>query len=345
MAPEDLIALSDEIAALSRAGLPLDQGLGVMAGEMGKGELQRATSEIASDLQSGRTLPEALERQVGRVPDFYPALIQVAIRSGRIDEVLCTLTTYARSIVDLRSTVFGAIFYPCVILVFSFAIFGFVCWKIIPQFERLFLDFGVRLPPITMAVIQIGRHPLEFVLLPPIALVFSLMFIKLGLRRTEGGQRAWTRFVYSLPLTGMLIRASRLATFSDLLSILVQHSVPLPEAFRLAGSATNDPVLAHAARFVELDLREGKPLGEALRGRRLVPELICWMTGLGERRGKLADALHQVAEVYRRQAEVRAAMLRSVLPPFLILSTGGVLVGFFAIAMFLPLIQLLAALS
>jgi type II secretory pathway component PulF len=136
-----------------------------------------------------------------------------------------------------------------------------------------------------------------------------------------------------------------MAAFSDLLSILVQHSMPLPEAFRLAGAACSDPLMAYAARLVEHDLREGRSLGEALRARRLIPELICWMAGLGERRGKLGEALHQVAEIYRRQAEVRAAMLRSVLPPFLVLGTGAILVGFFALSMFLPLIELLTALS
>jgi type II secretory pathway component PulF len=341
----DLIALNDEIAAMARAGLPLDQGLAAMAREMGTGRLQRATREIAEDLRSGLTLPDALEQQAGRVPDFYPALVQAAIRSGRIEEVLGTLTTYARSIADLRSTVVGAIFYPCVVLAFSFILFGFVCWRIIPQFDKVFQDFGLVLPRITLAVIQIGRHPFEFVLLPPAALVLGFMMVRFGLRGTEGGQRAWARMVYSLPLIGTLVRSSRLAAFSDLLSILVKYAMPLPEAFRLAGAASSDPLMAHAAQFVEHDLREGRSLGDALRARRLVPELICWMAGLGERRGKLGDALHQVAEIYRRQAEVRAAMLRSVLPPFLVLATGAVLVGFFALSMFLPLIDLLAALS
>jgi type II secretory pathway component PulF len=241
--------------------------------------------------------------------------------------------------------VVGAIFYPCVVLAFSFILFGFVCWRIIPQFDKVFQDFGLVLPRITLAVIQIGRHPFEFVLLPPAALVLGFMMVRFGLRGTEGGQRAWARMVYSLPLIGTLVRSSRLAAFSDLLSILVKYAMPLPEAFRLAGAASSDPLMAHAAQFVEHDLREGRSLGDALRARRLVPELICWMAGLGERRGKLGDALHQVAEIYRRQAEVRAAMLRSVLPPFLVLATGAVLVGFFALSMFLPLIDLLAALS
>lgn len=345
LSPDDLITLNEEIAAMARAGLPLDQGLAAMAREMGTGRLQRATSEIAADLRSGMTLPEALGRQSGRVPDFYPALVSVAVRSGRVSEVLATLTMYARSIADLRSTVFGAIFYPSVVLAFSFALFGFVSWKIIPQFERIFKDFGINLPVITQVAIRIGRHPMEFVLVPPLAIVLALGLAKMSLRSTETGRRAWTRLVYSMPLVGTLVRSARLAAFSDLLAILVDHAMPLPEAFRLAGEASSDPLMANAAGYVEQDLREGKTLGESLRSRRLVPELIAWMTGLGERRGNLSQSLHQAALVYRRQVEMRAMMLRSVLPPFLILGTAAVLVGFFVLSMFMPMIKLLSELS
>ena len=345
LSTDDLVTLNEEIAAMARAGLPLDQGLSAMAREMGAGRLQRATAEIAADLSSGRTLPEALGRQAGRVPDFYPALVSVAVRSGRVGEVLSTLTVYARSISDLRATIVGAIFYPAIVLVFAFVLFGFVCHFIIPQFKKIFMDFGIQLPPITLVAIQIGDHPLLFYVVPPLGIVVGIMLAKLSLRSTETGRRAWARFVYSMPIIGTLLRSSRLAAFSDLLSILVDHTLPLPEAFRLAGEASSDPLMAHAARYVEQDLRDGKPLGDALRNRRLVPELLAWLTGLGERRGTLAVSLHQAALVYRRQAEMRAMMLRSVLPPFLILCTAGLLVTFFVLAMFMPLIKLLVELA
>src|SRR5206468_2843247 len=104
MNAEDLIALNEEIAGMARAGLPLDQGLAALAREMGRGRLQRVTAGVAEDLRAGRTLPEALARQGGRVPPYYAGLVTAGIRSGRVGEVLATLTLYARSVADLRAT-------------------------------------------------------------------------------------------------------------------------------------------------------------------------------------------------------------------------------------------------
>src|SRR5262245_45997732 len=75
LAPEDLITLNEEIAAMARAGLPLDQGLTTLAGEMGRGRLQQVTQQLATDLRAGHTLPDALKRQEGRVPPYYSALL------------------------------------------------------------------------------------------------------------------------------------------------------------------------------------------------------------------------------------------------------------------------------
>ena len=341
----DLIALNEEIAAMARAGLPLDQGLAALAREMRSGRLQRATEAIVEDLQAGRTLPEALERQSGRIPDYYGSLVAAGVRSGRVGEVLATLTFYARSMAELRAAVASALFYPAVVLAFAFALFLFVCWFVVPQFEDIFSDFGVQLPAVTRLALEIGRHPLRYVVIPPAIVLLGLVSVRLALAGTPYGRLAWARFLYSVPLVGTLIRSARLAAFVDLLAILVDYSLPLPEAIRLAGAASSDPLMAYAAAGLEESLNEGKKLGETLLERRLLPELVTWMVTLGERRGSLPSSLRQVAAVYKRQAEARAGMLSSVLPPLLIITTAGLCVGFFVIALFSPMITLITELS
>lgn len=68
MNADELIALNEEVAGMARAGLPLDQGLMALAKDMGRGQLRSITSAIATDLRSGHTLPQALDRQKGKVP-------------------------------------------------------------------------------------------------------------------------------------------------------------------------------------------------------------------------------------------------------------------------------------
>jgi type II secretory pathway component PulF len=346
MNADDLIALNEEIAAMARAGLPLDQGLAALAREMGGGRLRSVTAAIANDLRAGKTLPEALERQAGQVPAFYAGLVTAGVRSGRIGEVLTTLTVYARTLANLRSTIVEALFYPAVVLIFGLGIvFPFLCFFVLPQVESIVKGFNMRLPYLTELTLSFGRHPLEFFVFPVVGIIGTVLVLRFALRTTREGRRTWARLLYATPLFGTLIRSARLAGFADLLAILVDHEIPLPEAFRLAGEASSDPLMATTAQEVSEDLSRGQPLGEVLRGRGLVPEWVSWMTGLGEQRGSLGQTLHQVAEMYRRQVEMRAGLLRSVLPPFLIVVLGGLVVAIFVLSLMLPMIKLLEGLS
>ncbi len=345
MNAEELIALNEEIAGMARAGLPLDQGLAALARDMGRGRLKQVTAALAQDLKAGHPLPEALHRQAGRVPGYYGGLIAAAIRTGRIAEVLATLTDYARAIVTLRTLVIDALLYPGIVLGVGMVLFGLLCAFVLPQFDQIYTDFHMQLPWVTRVVMKFGRNPVGM-LVAPLALVgVCLLLGYLGMRFTERGRYRWAEIVYSVPLVGTLIRSARLAAFTELLAILVDHALPLPEAFQLAGEASSDPVMAWQARDICRQLNEGRSLGETLHGRGLVPEWVAWMTGLGERRGTLGKTLHQVADLYRRQVEMRAALLRSVLPPFLIVVIGGFFAGFFIFAAMLPMVKLLEGLT
>jgi len=344
LSAEDLITLNEEIAGMARAGLPLDQGMAALAREMRHGRLQRVTADIAADLRGGSTLPEAMARQAGRVPRFYAGLVAAGVRSGRIGDVLATLTVYARTLADLRSLILGALFYPAMVMLLAFTLFCFVFFYLIPQYEEIFNSFRIKLPLITEIMIDISHHPIPVFGLP-LGLVAALVFARIGMGRSGKGRRAWTRFVYGVPLVGTLMRSARLAAFTDLLGILVDHGTPLPDAFVMAGESSSDPFMAESAGQVREDLSQGQPLGEVLRRRKLVPELVSWMTAMAERRGNLGETLHHIAAMYRRQAEMRAALLRSVLPPFLIIVTATLLVGLFVLGVALPMMRLLEGLS
>jgi type II secretory pathway component PulF len=253
MNAEDLITLNEEIAGMARAGLPLDRGLAAMALDMGRGKLRRVTMAIAQDLRAGHTLPEALARQGRSLPRFYAGLVAAGARTGRISEVLATLTSFAGSQANLRSIVIDALIYPALVLILGFLMFGFLCNFILPQFEQLFLDFRMKLPWITEQVLIIARHPVAAILIPVLGVSFGLLLLNLAVGYSGGGQATWARFIYSLPIVGTLIRAARLAAFADLLSIMVEFELPLPEAFRLAGEATSEPIMAaNAAKVAEV---------------------------------------------------------------------------------------------
>jgi type II secretory pathway component PulF len=216
---------------------------------------------------------------------------------------------------------------------------------LVPQFQEMFADMHLSLPPATTIALKIGARPMLIIVMPLVVAIVVFLLIRFWIRSTEHGRVTWAQTVYSMPLIGSLIRSARMAAFVDLLALLVDYSVPLPEAFKLAGDASSDPIIAAQARGVRQRLDQGRTLGDALRDHDVLPEWVAWMTAAGERGGALGPTLHQVATVYRRNAEGRAGVLKNVLPSILIIATAVVLGGVFITTMVLPLIKLVEGLS
>ncbi len=308
---------------------------------MGRGKLKQVTRQLADDLAAGFTLPQALERQKGRVPPYYAALLAAGIRSGRIGDVLGTLTIYARSLGDFRAALVSATVYPLTILVLGLGMVVFVSAWVVPEYADVFEKFHLKLPMVTLLLIFISTHWLATMVIPAAVVIAIPLAVRWAFRGSAYGRVLWARFVYTLPVAGTLLRSARLAAFTDLLGILVDQSIPLSEALPLAALASSDPLLGWGAGPIEKNLQQGMPLGEALRKERLVPDLVVWMTRFGEKQGTLGKTLHHLAQMYRRQADVRAEFLRTVAPPLLILLVAGVMVVLLVFGLLAPMLRMM----
>src|SRR4051812_38348361 len=72
---EDFLAFNQQLTHLTKAGLPVEQGLRLMAEDMRGGRLAATVNEVADELERGRPLGEAFEAHRGRFPDLYGRLI------------------------------------------------------------------------------------------------------------------------------------------------------------------------------------------------------------------------------------------------------------------------------
>ncbi len=80
---ERFIALNDEIAALTRIGIPLDLGLRDLGREM-PGRLGAATERLRQRLAEGQSLETAFRDACGDFPPAYQAIVAVACVTLRI---------------------------------------------------------------------------------------------------------------------------------------------------------------------------------------------------------------------------------------------------------------------
>ncbi len=111
---DDLLALNDEIAALVRAGLPLEEGLAELGGDM-PGRLGRIATSLSEAASRGEPLEQALLDRAVALPPVYRAVMQAGMRAGRLPAALEAVATSARRITETRRAAVIAVSYPLLV--------------------------------------------------------------------------------------------------------------------------------------------------------------------------------------------------------------------------------------
>jgi type II secretory pathway component PulF len=342
-APEQMAFFNSQLAAMTKAGIPVSQGIRALAADLRRGRLRRALDQVARDLDGGASLDQAFQAQRHLFPRAYGHLMEAGARSGNLPAVLLMLSTYSRAIADLRAAVLSALWYPLVVAIFCVVIFVFVGTFVAPNLEVIFKEFDIRLPWITAAVLFVVRHaaPSVVVLAGFVVLVWAVVK---AVRHSAGGRAAMDHARLRLPLIGAMLRASLLSRFARTLALLLGGGVPMLEALRLAREALDNADFEDRLTEVERGVAEGQPLGQTLTDRLRGGQVLAWSVSLGEQRGDVVEALQDAAEVYDVETRHRAQVLRTAIQPLLVLFVAG-LVAFTTMVMLLPLVRLISQLG
>jgi len=341
---EQLIALNDEIAALVRCGFPLGRGL-LDAGRDLPGRLGKITSALGVRMARGETLDQALEAEHRAIPPLYRAVVEAGVRAGRLPAALEGLAGYVRSYAEARRTIGLAFVYPLIVACFAYVLFfGFVTF-VIPRFVEALesLQLPIALPVRWLEAI--GAAAPYWWPIGPIALAGLAIgwFLSGRSSRVQGKRSSLVRLI---PWSRSVLVDYEAANFADLLALLIEHGVPLPEGLTLAGEASGDPAMIRDVAEVSESLKRGEPAAAALAGTNLtIRPLLRWVLAAGQSQGMQVGALRNIASTYRKRAKYRAEKLQIFLPIALMFALGAGTTLLYGLALFVPLVNLLDGLG
>lgn len=321
-----LQAITQDLAALIKAGVPLERALSIMIDVRGQADDVRLLSQIREGIQRGQPLSVVLAEQGEGFSPFYLNMIRAAEISGNLEQGLADLALYLERSRQLKEKALSALIYPIILVMVSAISLLIILTYVIPQFQQLFADMGQTMPMSTRVVIGTA----EFLRDMGPWLLLALLLALIGAQRllAQPGKRlAWDRMLLRLPLAGELIRRLEVARFSRSLGTLMKGGVPLLNALTIARDTVNNRVLAQTLSEAAGSLKEGKRLADPLHASGQFPPLAIQMIRVGEETGQLEEMLLKVADSYDREVENAIQRLLTILEPVLIVGLGVIIAG------------------
>lgn len=342
---DQLIALNDEIAALVRAGVPLELGLKHIGGDT-PGLLGALATTLSAEMERGQTLAEVLKRHSESFPPIYRAVVTAGVRAGNLSAALESVSGCTRRLAEIRQLVVASFIYPLLVFLLAWGMFLFFLKKITPVFLSAFEDFDT---PGTIMLEQLVRLGDSMHYWGPAVPVVVILLAGVWLRGTSranliGSQSAgWLLGV--IPFLGSMLRSFRIAAFTDILTLLASHDVPLQEAVVLAAESVGNQQMIDTSKDVAEAIGRGEQFSLRSTGKSPFPPFLDWLVQSGRQRGALLSALRHASDSYYRRAFRQASVARILLPTAMVAVIGGGVTLAYALMLFGPWVSLMYSLG
>ncbi len=335
---DDIAIVSRQLSTIINAGLPLFQGLDIIAQQVSKKGFKRVLSEVRDDVETGVTFSSALEKHPKVFSKLYVSMVRAGEKSGMLDVIMVRLADYLEYISKLQRKIKSAMMYPIVISFIALLVTLVLLVKVVPSFRMIFDDLGGVLPLPTQILILVsdGLQNYFFYVLTAVS---AMVMLLVKYAKTTSGRWIFDRIKITIPVFGTLFKKVAIEKFSRTLAILIKSGVPILDALEIVAKTTSNIVIEDAILNARVSIGEGESIAGPLSEGGVFPPMVIKMISVGEETGALEEMLNKIADFYGDQVETAVSGLTSLVEPVMI-SVLGIVIGSIVMAIFLPMFRM-----
>jgi len=338
---QQLLSFTRQLQVLISAGVPIMQGLEILEEQAIERGVKKLFGALKEKVATGSFMWEAMAQYPKAFPKMYIALIRAGESSGSIDQMLGRLGRYLENSEKLRRMIKSAMMYPVIVISIASGVITIMMVFVIPKFQQILASSNVAMPAPTALVISISHFFITYIgQLIGTAVVGA--FLLMRFIKTPEGKAIMDRFVFRLPLFGLLAQRAGTARFSRTLSTLLGSGVNLLDAIDICRATIDNAVLEEAVGRIRIEVESGKTLGTVIGKLKVFPRMAIQMISVGEATGALDKMLEKIADFYEEEVEVTVAAMGKLVEPLMLVFLGGT-VGGLMIAMYLPIFKMAGA--
>jgi len=333
-APE-LILLTKQIRTMVRSGLSIISLLDVLEQQTENPKLKTVISQMSGDIKEGSTLFNAFRKHPNVFSPLYCSMVQAGEASGALPEVLERLTYIIEHEHKVKSDIKSALQYPIIVMVFLIVAFFILLTFVIPKFIAIFVNAGLELPLPTRLCMVLYDYLIGYWYIGgSIAAGVAIGLVLYA--KTPTGRLLLDTYLMKLPVLGPLFVKSAMSRFASIFAILQSSGVAILEAMAILSDTIGNLAISREFDKIKDLLEEGRGISAPLRSAKYFSPMVINMVAIGEESGNLDEMLREVADHYDTEIEYAVHKLSEAVGPILTVGLAGV-VGFFALAIFLPM--------
>ena len=341
MKTAELANLIFQIGIQLRAGVPIVEALKSREGEDTSGVQTIVRQRLSELVEQGTPLSQGLKEFPRVFPGYIRNIVQVAERSGSLDENFIELRDYLEWMDQNWKAFKQAMLYPAFVLG-ALTIFIFIALRFVfPTVTELLVELDIPLPLITRMMIAASDFVVDYWGVILAVLFFTPMGLRLLFKVSKRASLLRDHFLLKLPFLGDVILTLAVARFLRSLILTQKAGIVITDSLAMGREVVGNAVIERSVTRIETAVSNGSTMSSTMAKDSTFPTLVRTMVGVGERSGSLDTSLQAVVDYYDDLLPRKIKTFFAVLEPGLIVFTVC-LAGLVAAAVFLPLVNMLS---
>jgi type IV pilus assembly protein PilC len=341
---QDLITFCFHLEQLTRAGVPLLEGLTDLRDSLDHPQFRQIIANVLDEVEGGKMLSEALAMHPAVFDSLFVNLVKAGEQSGRLPEIFARLTESLKWQDEMIAQAKKAVMYPAFVGVVVSGVLFFMMIYLVPQLVSFMKNMGQELPLHTRVLIAVSNFFVHFwygVLMTPLA---TFAAVKIIARRSPAFRYRLDGLKLRLWLVGPILKKITLARFASFLGLLYNSGISMLQALKICEGIANNAVIAGGIEQAGRQIGEGQGITASFQNTGLFPPLVIRMFKVGETTGALDTALANVSYFYDRDVKESIGRLQALIEPALTVILG-LLMGWIMLSVLGPIYDTISKLK
>ncbi len=340
-----LSVFCESVAMMLSAGIQTDEAVYLLGENMQDSDFKDTCNAVYRNLIDGKSLAESM-RASGAFPRHAEEMVETGEFSGRLENVLLSLSQYYAEEDRIFSKIKSAIAYPAALLAIMTVILLFAVVVLLPVFIGAYENLSGSLTAGSFAYINVSLI-IGWVALIIMLVCTILVLIGMLMSRTQNGRTRLIRLFERMPFTRDPLERLALGRFTSALAVYTASGVDSETSMK-ESAATVDHVALKAKLDTAYDEmispHKMKSLVQAIYDNDIFDPIYARMLVVGTRSGTLESVLTHLSDSFVDDSIIEIdGVIDSVEPTlaaFLTISVGATL-----IAVMLPLIGIMGTIG
>ena len=318
----DLINFSFYLEQLTRAGVPLLEGLADLRDGEENPTFRDIVTGVIEAIEGGNSFSQALDLYPKIFDDVFVSLIRVGERSGRMSEVLVDITETLKWQDELLSKAKKIMTYPAVIGSLVLSVIMFMMIFIVPDIMDAIVSLGGAIPLETKLLIGVSNFLINYwyiVIATPFVVYFTLSYFY---RSSSKARFRLDGLSLKIWVIGPVNEKIKISRFTRYFALMFASGITVLDAINLSKSVVSNSVLEDGIDRAWQQISEGSSISEAFKNIGIFPPLVVRMLRVGESSGQMDKSLNNVSYFFDRDINDSIEKMEPVLQTSMMASIG-----------------------